>query len=538
MRARGHRLPPHFAAARIRARAAIAVCLAAAFATVASAVADADEPNPNANPNPTPNPATSAPPNILLVMVDDLGYGDLGFMGSGDIETPRLDRLAIEGARFDRFHSNGPVCTPTRAALMTGRYQQRFGLEWAIGPGQKVGGLPATIPTLPRLLRERGYDTAAFGKWHLGYAPEFGPNAHGFDTFYGLLSGNVDHYTHREINDDPDWLENLEQVEREGYSTELLGERAAAWIRERAGSNRPFFAYVPYNTVHWPFQPPGRPDLARTRETWFDGDRAIYRAMVESLDQSVGQLLDAIDAIGARDNTLVIFTNDNGGERLSEQGGLRDYKGSLFEGGTRVPCVARLPGRIPAGRVIREPCITMDLTATLLAMAGIDPAEKGLALDGADLTPLLEGRADALPERTLFWRIDRPGGGAPAPAPTPTPANRPRPATAEEPKPKAEPDKDKDAGPRTIAGGTPPAAPSSPNARPLPPRERFQRAATRGRWKYVRSGKAEFLFDVVGDPRETLDRAADHPEILEELRAAFEAWNAEMDAANPPFVFK
>jgi arylsulfatase A-like enzyme len=285
---------------------------------------------------------------------------------------------------------------------MTGRWQQRVGLEWAIYPGQKEPGLPTKETSLARMLKDAGYATALCGKWHLGYKPEFGPNAHGFDEFYGLLSGNVDHYAHKEVNGEADWYENTKAIEARGYSTDLITERALQFIDKNA--NKPFFLYVAYNAVHWPFQPPGKPDDVRTKATWQDGDRKSYVAMVEAVDAGVGKLLASLEKHGLTDDTLFILTNDNGGERYSNNGPLRDRKGTVFEGGIRVPCIVRWPGHVPAGKVSAYPSIMMDLSATVLAACRASPP-KGRTLDGIDLMPVLNGKAGL--ERALFWRIDR-----------------------------------------------------------------------------------------------------------------------------------
>jgi arylsulfatase A-like enzyme len=411
-------------------------------------------------------------PNVVLILTDDMGYADLGCYGCKDIRTPHIDKLAAQGVRLTDFYSNGPVCTPTRAALMTGRWQQRVGLEWAIGPGLKEPGLPVKEVSLARMLKDAGYATGLCGKWHLGYKPEFSPNAHGFDEFYGLLSGNVDHYSHKENNGELDWYENGKPVEVKGYSTDLITDRAVDFIGRKAKG--PFFLYLAYNAVHWPFQAPGRPDDVRGKENWFAGTRQDYAKMTEAVDDGVGKVLAALQKADLTEDTLVIFTNDNGGERLSDNGPLFHHKGTVWEGGIRVPCVLRFPGRLPAGKVSEQPGISMDLTATVLAACGVSPpAER--KLDGMDLLPILSGKAPAA-QRTFFWRIDR--------------------------------------------------------------RERAQRAVRHGNWKYVRDGGIEQLFDLAADVGERKDLAYQHPETLADLRKRYAAWEAEMAEAKPPFSVK
>ncbi len=413
-------------------------------------------------------------PNVIVIMTDDMGYGDLGCYGSRDIKTPHLDRLAATGVRLTNFYSNGPVCTPTRAALMTGRWQQRVGLEWAIYPGQKEPGLPVGETALPKMLKDAGYATAMCGKWHLGYKPEFGPNAHGFDEFFGLLSGNVDHYSHREVNDELDWYENTTPVEVEGYSTDLITDRAVDFLRRRRESAKPFFLYVAYNAVHWPFQPPGKPGDIRKRETWHAGTRQDYAAMTEAIDAGVGKILAAVEERGATEKTLVIFTNDNGGERLSDMGPLFHHKATLWEGGIRVPCLVRYPGVLPAGKVSEQSAITMDLTATVLAACGVSPPP-GRHQDGIDLFPLLTGRAPPL-VRTFCWRIQRP--------------------------------------------------------------ERNQRAVRHGDFKLVRDSGYDQLFDLSTDIGERHDLSYQHSEKAAELRGLLEEWETEMAQEKPAYTVK
>jgi arylsulfatase A-like enzyme len=350
--------------------------------------------------------AAQAPrkPNVVVFLSDDMGYADIGPYGAKDIRTPNLDRLAAEGVRFTDFYSNGPVCTPTRAALMTGRWQQRTGLEWALVPADKGKGLPVSETSLARMLKDHGYAAGIFGKWHLGMEPEYSPHAHGFDEWFGLLSGNVDMYSHQYRTGLHDLWENGKPLERQGYLTEMIADRAVSWIGRQA--SRPFFAYIPFNAVHWPFQGPGRPQDKRTAETWFVGTRATdYKPMLEAMDQAIGRVLQELERRGVARDTLVIFTNDNGGERLSDNRPLFHHKQTLWEGGIRVPALMRWPGRIPAGKTTPQVACTMDLTATILAAVGAAPPRP---LDGIDLLPVLRGEKPPV-ERTLCWRVDRAG---------------------------------------------------------------------------------------------------------------------------------
>lgn len=341
-------------------------------------------------------------PNIVLFLADDLGGADVGCYGARDIRTPRIDSLARDGVRFTQCYSNGPVCTPTRAALLSGRYQQRFGLEWALTLQDRGYGLSPEHPTLARRLKEAGYRTALFGKWHLGREPEYRPNRHGFDESFGILGGNADMYSHRNMNGEPDLYENGEPVEKEGYLTDLIADRSVDFVRRNARDR--FFLYVAFNAVHWPFQAPNLAKDVRTRATWFDGSRADYARMTESMDQAVGRVLAELDRHGLRDNTLVIFTNDNGGERLSNNAPFFHRKGSLWEGGIRVPGLVRWPTRVPGGKTSDQPTMSMDFAATVLSAAGVQP--RAPLLDGVDLLPVLTGSKPPV-ERSFFWRIER-----------------------------------------------------------------------------------------------------------------------------------
>lgn len=350
-------------------------------------------------------------PNVVLIMTDDAGYGDLGVYGATDVRTPHLDQLARDGVRFTEFYANAPSCTPTRAGLMTGRYQQRVSLEYPLGmqrPADFDRGLPATGRTLPQLMKNAGYATALVGKWHLGWKPEYSPIRHGFDYFFGFKSGFIDFYTHTSP-DSPgydDLFENDSAVRVDGYMTDLVTERSVQWIARNA--TRPFFIDVAYNAPHWPYQVPDKPSVARDSArhlSAFDDStstRADYVAMIERVDQGVGRILETLDRLGLRENTIVIYTNDNGGEWLSRNTPLFNHKMSTWEGGIRVPAIIRWPARFPAGTVTRQVGITMDLTASVLAASGVQ-LPPDLRLDGMNLFPILEGRVPEV-ERTLFWR--------------------------------------------------------------------------------------------------------------------------------------
>ena len=356
-------------------------------------------------------------PNVVLIITDDVGYGDFGSYGAPDIKTPNIDRLAREGVRFTDFYANGDVCTPTRTGLLTGRYQQRVKLERALGARDREAVLPLTGRSLPQLLKNNGYATALIGKWHLGWKPEFGPNAHGFDYFFGFLSGSMDYYLHVGADGRPDLYENGNPVEEPGYMTDLITARSVRFLEQNAA--RPFFLEVAYNAAHWPFQRPDHSSAAPRNESsqgpnaLFQGPddnppatRADYAAMLERADQGVGQILKALEDQGLTRNTLVIFTNDNGGEWLSRNAPLFHRKGTLWEGGIRVPAILRWPGRLPAGKTTSQVGITMDLTASILAATNT-PVPADARLEGVNLLPTLRGESPLL-ERTLFWRIRTP----------------------------------------------------------------------------------------------------------------------------------
>jgi arylsulfatase A-like enzyme len=438
-------------------RLLFAVTLAVAFAAASSAR------------------AAAVRPNVVFVMTDDAGYGDFGCYGATDIRTPHVDRLAREGVRLTDFYAM-PQCSPTRAALISGRYQQRVRIESALGSsGRSLElGLPANGRTLPRLLKNHGYATGLIGKWHLGYKPEFSPQAHGFDHAFGPLSGYVDFYHHVRADGEPDFFENGRPVTVEGYTTDLFTARATRFIEQHAA--QPFFLAVHYTAPHWPFQPPGKPSRAKNNGAFQSASddppptRADYAAMLESADAGLGQILATLDRLGLAENTLVIFTNDNGGEWLSRNAPFFHRKGTVWEGGIRVPAVFRWPARLPAGRVGTQPGITMDITATILAATGaaVPPETK---LDGIDLLPILAGRAPA-PERTLFWRF----------------------------------------------GG---------------PTNRNQRAVRQGDWKLlIDAGSFQplFLFNLRADPGERNDLSFHHPEIVARLRPLIDAWEKEVEA--------
>jgi arylsulfatase A-like enzyme len=423
--------------------------------------------------DPSVSAAAASKPDVILILMDDLGYGDLGSYGAPDVRTPNIDRLAREGVRLTDAYANGAVCTPTRAALISGRYQQRVGLERVLVPADSEKGLPVSGTSLPALLKANGYATGLFGKWHLGWKPEFGPNAHGFDEFFGFLSGAHSYYAGGGTGEPADLFENTTPVEQVGYLTDEITHRALGFITRHAEG--PFFLEIAYNAVHWPFEVPDRQFTEAERrvprpvrqmpDDSVPATREDYVRMLERADRGVGEVLAALDRLRLARNTLVIFTNDNGGEWLSRNAPLYHRKGTLWEGGIRVPLIMRWPETFPAGKTSGQVAITMDLTASILAGTGTG-APAGYQPDGIDILPILRGEAP-LRERHLFWRVNQP--------------------------------------------------------------VRQQQAVRSGSWKLLIDGGQYLLFDLSADPGERNDLAARHPDIVFTLKHLLADWEKDVD---------
>ena len=346
-------------------------------------------------------PGVRARPNIVLIMTDDLGYGDVGFTGRTDYATPAIDRIAREGVILTQAYSIAPVCTPTRVGLMTGRYPARSTLGLYEPLTVQSIGLETTPPTLPRLMKDAGYHTAHVGKWHLGSGDAHNPIRHGFDEFYGFRGAAIDYASHRESETDVhDWYDGERQLVEQGYATDLLTERAVDVI---ARAREPFFLNLQYNAPHWPWQAPGDPPYPDTLRMAAGGSPATFAAMMRSLDDGVAAVLDALRRSGHEDDTLVVFTSDNGGERFSNMGPFRHGKMTVWEGGIRVAAAARWPAEIAAGTSTDQVASTLDWTATFLSLAGAT-APAAAPPDGIDITPQLIGAAASTP-REIFWRI-------------------------------------------------------------------------------------------------------------------------------------
>lgn len=361
--------------------------------------------------------AEDGPPSVIYLLADDLGYGDLACYGAPDVKTPHIDKLASEGLRFTDFYGNGAECTPSRTSILTGRYPQRVGgLECAIGTGN-VGryddaislasrhdlGLPADHATLAPFLKKAGYYNGVFGKWHLGYEPKFNPLNQGFDEFKGFLGGNVDYFKHIELSDLPVSLNGTKPLKREGYMTHLITEDAVDFIgRQKPGT--PYFLYLPFSAPHFPFQGPNDgPDMHPVDE-WTAGTREKYIELLEDLDSAVGKVLAGLQDTGDPSNTLVVFASDHGAMKPGLNAPFRDYKGTLFEGGIRVPCIVRWPGKISPNQTSSQVGTLMDLTHSLLNLSGEETSTAGL--DGIDiLDHVISGKPNI--ERAIGWTAKR-----------------------------------------------------------------------------------------------------------------------------------
>ena len=414
-------------------------------------------------------------PNIIYIVCDDLGYADLGCYGGRAAEfgavSPNIDRLAAGGVKFTQGYSNSPVCSPTRFALITMRYQYRLrgAMEEPINSrskGSTTLGLPPEVPTLPSLLKKTGYHTTLIGKWHLGYPPSFGPRRSGYDEFFGIMAGGVDYFTHCSSSGEHDLYIDEDEHHEVGYLTDVLSQRAVDLVHQRAAeakAGKPFLLSLHYTAPHWPWETRDdahvASDVAKNLFHLHGGDIHTYRRMIHHMDEGIGRLMAALREEGLEDNTLVVFTSDNGGERFSDSWPLVGGKMDLTEGGIRVPWIAHWPAAIPANTTSTQHCMTMDWSATLLE-AGGGEADPDWPLDGVSLLKVLREPAQRF-ERPLYWRMNHRG----------------------------------------------------------------QRALRDGDWKYLQVDGNEYLFNIHKDERERANLAAREPERLERMRAQWLAWN-------------
>jgi arylsulfatase A-like enzyme len=342
-------------------------------------------------------------PNILFILADDLGYGDLSSYGRPDYTTPVLDNMAKDGMRFTDAYASAPVCTPTRCAFHTGRYAQRLpvGLREPLEDGDTQVGLPPEHPTVASVLKRTGYDTILIGKWHLGNIPQFGPNRHGFDEFFGINGSSADYFTHYNNVGRPDLYENLTLSDQQGYLTDLFTDRAVQYLGRP--HPRPFFLSLQYNAPHWPWEGPGDRARATRRAGAGGGSNEIYAEMVKSMDSGIGRVFDALRKADLERNTLVVFTSDNGGERYSLNWPFQFQKFYLWEGGIRIAAIVRWPGVVPAGKVTGQAVVTMDWAATFLDVANAK-TDAAYPFEGESVMAVCAGKRAPF-DRTIFWRV-------------------------------------------------------------------------------------------------------------------------------------
>jgi len=413
--------------------------------------------------------------NMIFIVADDLGYADLGCYGGREAQfgqvSPNIDKLAEEGIMFQNGYSNSPVCSPTRFALMSMAYQYRLrgALEEPMNTATRYSatlGLPPEIPTLPSQLQKAGYATALVGKWHLGYPPAFGPRASGYDEFFGIMAGGVDYFSHKSSRDDHDLWENEEKSTEIGYLTDLISDKAVAFIDKKgAAADKPFFMSVHYTAPHWPWETRDDEHLSEQISSLGHlegGNIHTYRKMIHHMDEGIGRIMQTLERHGLTDDTLIVFTSDNGGERFSDNWPLVGGKMDLTEGGIRVPWIARWPAVIEKGRVSEQHCMTMDWSRTLLEAGGgeIDP---NYPVDGVSLMSILKEDSEPF-ERPLHWRM----------------------------------------------------------------KHRNQRALRVGPWKYLKVDEHEYLFNVENDARERANQSKLYPERLAAMKQQWIDWNDTM----------
>ena len=411
-------------------------------------------------------------PNFIFIVADDLGYADLGCYGGREPVSPNIDALAANGVRYTNGYSNAPVCSPTRFALMTGRYQY-----WVRGAseepmasnarGSAELGLFPHLPTLPGLLKDTGYHTALIGKWHLGFRPHFGPEKSGYMHHFGPISGGVGYYSHTAPDKKPDMELDGQPYDEPGYLTDLISNRAVDYVKERAANKEPFMLSLHYTAPHWPWETRAQgkidPDIAANIAHLDGGNVETYQTMIKEMDEGIGWVVDALRETGQLEDTVIVFTSDNGGERFSDNWPLVGGKMDLTEGGIRVPCIVHWPKGIKdPGRVSEQHSLTMDWSATILEIAGAKILD-GHTLDGVSMLPTLTDANTTFP-RPLFWRM----------------------------------------------------------------KYNEQHAYRLGDWKYLKVNEHEYLFNISKDARERANQARREPERLAAMRATFDEWNAQI----------
>jgi len=412
--------------------------------------------------------------NFIFIVADDLGYADLGCYGGRSQCSPRLDELAAHGIRYTNGYSNSPVCSPTRFALMTARYQY-----WVRGAseepmagnarGNPELGLSPHLPTLPGLLKDKGYHTALIGKWHLGFRPHFGPEKSGYMHHFGPMSGGVSYYSHNARDDQSDLELDGQPYDEPGYLTDLISRRAVDYVKARAKAEQPFFLSLHYTAPHWPWETRAQggidPEIQKNISHLFGGNVETYQTMIREMDEGIGWVVDALRETGQLDDTFIVFTSDNGGERFSDTWPLVGGKMDLTEGGIRVPYIVHWPAGISApGSVSEQHCLTMDWSATILDLAGAQVPE-GHTLDGVSLKANLQAPQQCA-VRPMFWRM----------------------------------------------------------------KHNDQRAYRLGEWKYLKVNEHEYLFNLKQDARERANQAKREPERLSRMREEYLAWAAHLPA--------
>jgi arylsulfatase A len=409
----------------------------------------------------------SRPPNIILIMADDLGYGDLKCYGSTLTNTPNLDRLAAGGKKFADFHSNGVVCSPTRAALLTGRYQQRSGIEGVVyaNGAAREKGMSITEITFGDVLKSAGYTTGLFGKWHLGYKTDFNPVKQGFDVFRGYVSGNIDFISHIDGAGIYDWWYNTQKSHEEGYSTDLITKHAINFIKEN--HEKPFLAYIAHEAPHSPYQNrtdlPVRLEGQQLKENERKDIRQACSEMIVMMDEGIGEIVATIEKYNLEKNTFIFFCSDNGAVlRAGSNGKLSGAKGSLREGGHRVPAIAYWPGKIAENTVSDELVLSMDIFPTILSITKVEKPPD-LLFDGIDISAnLFENKK--LPERSVFWRY------------------------------------------------------------------RGEKATRKNQWKfYIDQNNNKYLFNLSNDLSEKVNLADTYPELLAQMEKEFLRWEKNVD---------